>query len=115
MIEGENPPPPLSQISILGKKKGGHPKLGKNSTNSDLAQNFRVTSDQLKIVIRGENLPTPLSQNSILGKKEGGGTPQIRQKFNQLGFGSHFQGALRPIKDCDWRWKFLPPQAQTQF
>ena len=71
MIGGENPPPP-SQISILGKKGGGHPKLGKNSTNSDLAQNFRVTSDQQKIVIRGENLPPPLSQDLILGKKSGG-------------------------------------------
>ena len=71
MIRGENLPPPLSQISILGKKRVGHPKLGKKSTNSDLAQNFRVTSDQQKIEIRGENLPPPLSQNSILDKKGG--------------------------------------------
>ena len=77
MIRGENLPPPLSQISILGKKRGGHPKLGKNSTNSDLAQNFRVTSDQQKIEIRGENVPPPLSQNSILGKKKGGGHPKL--------------------------------------
>ena len=34
------------------QKKGGHPKSGKNSTNSDLAQTF--------------------SQNSILRKKKGG-------------------------------------------
>ena len=46
-IRGENLPPPLSQNLILGKKRGGeHPKLGKNSTNSYLAQTFRVTSDQ---------------------------------------------------------------------
>ena len=63
-------------MSILGKKEGGPPKLGKNSTNSDLAQTFRVTSDQQKIVIRGENLPPPLSQNSILGKK-GGEHPKL--------------------------------------
>ena len=67
----EKIPPPLSQNSILGKKGGGHPKLGKNSTNSDLAQNFRVTSNQQKIVIKGENFPPPLSLNSILGKKRG--------------------------------------------
>merc|ERR1711867_43482 len=78
-----------SQISILGKKKGVHPKLGKNSTNLDLAQTFRVTSGQQKIVIGGE--PPPLSQNSISGKKEGGPL-QIRQKFNQLGFCSNLQG-----------------------
>ena len=70
-------PTPLSQNSILGKKGGGHPKLGKNSTNSDLAQNFRVTSDQQKIVIRGENLHPPLSQNLILGKKGGGEHPKL--------------------------------------
>ena len=64
--------PRPSQILILGKKGGGHPKLGKNSTNSDLAQNFRVTSDQQKIVIRGENLSPPLSQNLILAKNWGG-------------------------------------------
>ena len=99
VIRGENLPPPEPKLN-LGKKRGEHPKLGKNSTNSDLAQNFRVTSDQQKIVIRGENLPPPLSQNSILGKKRGGGAPQIRQKFNQLRFGSKFQGNLRPTKDC---------------
>ena len=43
-IGGENPPPPLNQNSILGKKEGGgHPRLGENSTISDLAQTFRVT------------------------------------------------------------------------
>ena len=93
-------PPPQPKLDFRQKKGGEHPKLGKNSTNSDLAQNFRVTSDQQKIVIKGENLPPPLSQNSILGKKWGG-APQIRQKFNQLGFGSNFQGNLRPIKYCD--------------
>merc|ERR1711867_272542 len=103
VIRGENLPPPPSQNSILGTKKGReHPKLGKNSTNSDLAQTFRATSDQQKIVIRGENIPSPLSKNSILGKKRGG-VPQIRQKINQLGFGSNFQGNLRPTKDCDLR------------
>ena len=64
-------PPPQAK-SQFWAKKGGQPKLGKNSTNSDLAQTFRVTSDQQKIVIKGENLPPPLSQNSILGKKRGG-------------------------------------------
>ena len=36
-------PPPLNQNLILGKKKGEHPKSGKNSTNSDLAETFRIT------------------------------------------------------------------------
>ena len=44
VIEDENPP--LSQNSILGKKGGDQLKSGKNSTNSDLSQNFRVTSGQ---------------------------------------------------------------------
>ena len=36
---------------------------------------------------RLDPLPTGLlSQNSILGKIGGGEAPQIRQKFNQLGF-----------------------------
>ena len=65
MIGGENFCPPLGQNLILAKKGGGHPKWGKNSTNSDLAQNFRVTSDQQKIEIKGENLPPLLSQISI--------------------------------------------------
>ena len=72
MIRGENLPPPLSQNLILGKKEGKHHKLGKNSTNSDLAQTFRVTSGQQNIVIVGENLrPPPSSQISFLGKKGG--------------------------------------------
>ena len=40
-----------------------------------------------------KNLTPSLSQNSILGQKKGG-TTQIRQKFNQLQFGSNFQGTL---------------------
>ena len=55
--------------------------------------------------------PPPLSQKFILGKK--GGAPQIRQKFNQLGFVSNFEGNLRPIKGCDWRRKILPPISQN--
>ena len=35
--------------------------------------------------------------------KRGGGPPQIRQKFNQLGFGSNFQVNPRPMKDFDER------------
>ena len=47
-IGGENPPrPPSSPKLYFRGKGGGYPKLGKNSTNSDL----------------------------ILGKKEGGTTP----------------------------------------
>ena len=73
MIVCENiPPKPKLDFR---QKKGGHPKLGKNSTNLDLAQNFRVISDQQMIVIRGENLHPLLSKNLILGKKKGGGTP----------------------------------------
>ena len=52
-----------------------------------------------------------LSQNSILGKK--GGAPQIRQKFNQLGFVSNFQGNLRPIKYYDLWWNILPHLSQN--
>ena len=107
-------PPPPTKNPILGKKGGGGaPQIRHKFNHSDLAQNFRVTSDQQKIVIRGENLPPPLSQNSILGKKGEGGAPQIRQKFNQLGFGSNFQGNLIPVKGCDWRWKILPPHQQN--
>merc|ERR1711867_331106 len=73
--------PPLKPNLDFRQKKGGHHKLGKNSTNSDLAQNFRVTSDQQKIVIRGENLPRPLSQNSILGKKGGWEHPKLGKNF----------------------------------
>ena len=47
-------------------------------------------------MIRGENFPPPLSQNSILGKKRGG-APQIRQKFNQLGFISNTNIKLRLV------------------
>ena len=36
-------------------------------------------------------------------------TTPVRQKLNQLEFGSNFQGNLRPIKDCDWREKSAPP------
>ena len=34
--------------------------------------------------------------------------PKIKQKINQLGFGSNFQGNPRPMKECDWGWKILP-------
>ena len=44
----------IKQNSILGKKMGGHPKLGKNSTNSDLSQIFNVALHQLKIVIEAK-------------------------------------------------------------
>ena len=69
MIGDEKNLPRHSQNSILGKTKGGgeHPKLGKNSTNSNLAETFRITSDQLNIVIQGENPPPPKSQILILG------------------------------------------------
>ena len=65
------------------------------------------------IVIGGENPPP--SQIFILGKK-GGRLPKIRQKFNQLWFGSNFQGNLRPIKYCDCRWKSPPsPKPKLDF
>ena len=84
MIRAENPPP-LSQNLILGEKNGGeHPKLGKNSTNSDLAQNFRVAWYQQKNVIRAENLSPPLSQNSILGKKSGSTPNQAKIQLTRI-------------------------------
>ena len=49
---------PLGQNSILGKK-GGHPESGKNSTNSDLAQIFRVTPDQWKNGIEEDKFYPP--------------------------------------------------------
>ena len=50
-------------------KKGGHPELGENSTNSNLSKIFSVILDQLKIVIGGKKIYHPnLSQNAILGK-----------------------------------------------
>ena len=76
---------------FLGKKEGGnHPKLGKHSTNSDLAQTFRVTSDKYKIVIGGEHF-YPQKPKLDFRQKRGGEPPKIRQKFNQLGFGSNIQ------------------------
>ena len=53
------------------------------------------------IVIGGENLP-PKPKLDLKAKKRGG-APQIRQKFNQLRFGSNCQGKLRLIKDWDLR------------
>ena len=55
----------------------------------------------------------PLQPKFYFWKKKGG-PPQIRQKFNQLGFFSNFQGNLRQQKDCDWRWSSLPPSPQRQ-
>ena len=80
---------------------GGHPKLGKNSTNSDLSQIFSVILDQLKIVIGGKKIASSPQPKLNFRQNRVGEAPQIRQKFNQLGFGSNFQGNLRPIKDLD--------------
>ena len=45
----------------------------------------------------------------FFGKKGvGGKTPKISQKLNQLGFGSNFQGKLKPTNDQSWWQKFLP-------
>ena len=54
-----------------------HPNLGKNSTNSDLAQTFRVTSGQYRIVILGEKFYLPFSQDISLGKKGGDDHPKL--------------------------------------
>ena len=43
----------------------------------------------------------PQAKTQFWAKKEGG-KPHNRQKFNQLGFGSNFQGNLKPIQDCDY-------------
>ena len=102
MIGGKNLPTPQKQKLDFRQKKGGHPKSGKNSTNSDLAETFRISPGLRKNGIGNEKFYAPLSQNLILGKKEGGGAPQIRQKFNQLGFGCNFQDNSRPKKEWDW-------------
>ena len=47
-------------------------------------------------------LPPPLSQNPIFWQKRGVKPPKISQKLNQLGFGSNFQGKLKPINDQNW-------------
>ena len=52
-------PPHLSQNSILGKKSGGHPKSGKNSTNSDFAATFRIIPGLRKNGIGNEKLYPP--------------------------------------------------------
>ena len=63
------------------QKRVGHPKLGKNSTNSDLAQTFRVTSDQLKIVIGGKkNYPQPSAKTQFYAKIQ---PTQINIKFSE--------------------------------
>ena len=95
---------PLSQNSILGKKKGGgHPKSGKISTNSDLAETFKISPGLRNNGIGNEKFHPhpPKPKTGSYAKK--GEAPQIRQKFNQLGFGSNFQGNLRPKNDCFWR------------
>ena len=57
--------------------------------------------------------PTHLSQNFILGKKWG--TPQIRQKSNQICFDSNFHGDPSTMKEWDWGWKILLPLAKIWF
>ena len=79
--------PPISQNSILGKKKGGgHPKSGKNSTNSDLSQIFRVILDQKKILIGGEKI----YRASASGKK-GWGHPKLGKNSNNLDLAETFR------------------------
>ena len=51
-------------------------------------------------------------QNSILGKKRG--VPHIRQKINQLGFGSNFQGAYERMQ-LGMKNFTPPPSAKSQF
>ena len=64
-------------------------------------------------MIVGENLPPPLKPKLDFRQK-GGGAPQIRQKYNELGFGSKFQGNLRQ-QIIAIRGENLPPQAKTRF
>ena len=63
----------VENLDFRQNRGGGHPKLGKYSTNSDLAETFRITPGLRKNGIGNEKF-YPLSQNLILGKK-GGGTP----------------------------------------
>ena len=49
-------------------------------------------------------------------RQKKGGAPQIREKFNQLRFGSNFQGNLRPIKGCDYGENLPhPPKLKLNF
>ena len=48
------------------RQKGGggvHPKLGKNSTNSDVAETFRITPGLRKNGIGNEKFYPPLAKN----------------------------------------------------
>ena len=48
-----------------------------------------------------KNVTPPKPKPDFLAKK-GVKLPKISQKLNQLGFGSNFQGKLKPINDQSW-------------
>ena len=52
-------PPPWPKLDFRQKKGGGHPKSGKNSTNSDLAETFRITPGLRKNGIGNEKFYPP--------------------------------------------------------
>ena len=83
MIGGESLPYPLTQNLILGKKGGSRPKLGKNSTNLDFAQTFRVTSGQ-KNCDYGENLPHPPKPKLDFRQKRGRHPKSGKNSTNDL-------------------------------
>ena len=58
-----------------------------------------------------ENFYPPQPKLDFRQKKAS--TPQIREKFNQLGFGSNFQGNLKTIKDCDYGENLPHPLSQN--
>ena len=47
-------------------------------------------------------------KTDFLAKKRGVNSPKISQKLNQLGFGSNFQGKLKPINEQSWWQNSLP-------
>ena len=73
MIGGDNPPPPKPNLDFRPKKGGGHPKLGKNSINSDLAETFRLAPGLRKKGIGNEKFYPPLAKTKFYAK-EGGDT-----------------------------------------
>ena len=67
-LGGGNFPQPLQWKLDFRQRREGHPKSCENSTNSYLAQTFRVTTHPYRIVIGDKNF--------ILSKKKGGGNPK---------------------------------------
>ena len=87
---GDEKKPTLSQNPIFRQKWGTPPPNEPKIHPSQIELKFpgKASRNKWSRLVMKKITPPP-SQNSILGKKEGE-PPQIRQKFNQLGFCLNF-------------------------